>query len=72
MLTPLLATNVTLIRVLSVPRMPGVQTIQAIAEGAPPAAEATEAVRSLPAADSRLVDAPANSHTLDIPLRNRR
>ena len=71
-LTPLLATNVTLIRVLSVPRMPGVQTIQAIAEGAPPAAEATEAVRSLPAADSRLVDAPANSHTLDIPLRNRR
>jgi hypothetical protein len=63
------ATNVTLIRVLSVPRMPGVQTIHAIAEGAPPAAETTEAVRSLPAAE---VDAPVDSDTPDIPGRNRR
>jgi hypothetical protein len=63
------ATNVTLIRVLSVPRMPGVQTIHAIAEGAPPAAETTEAVRSLPAAE---VDAPVESEVSDIPPRNRR
>ena len=63
------ATNVTLIRVLSVPRMPGVQTIHAIAEGAPPAAETTEAVRSLQAAE---VDAPVDSDTPDIPGRNRR
>jgi hypothetical protein len=63
------ATNVTLIRVLSVPRMPGVQTIHAIAEGAPPAAETTEAVRSLPAAE---VDAPVESEASDIPARNRR
>jgi hypothetical protein len=49
--------------------MPGVQTIHAIAEGAPPAAETTEAVRSLPAAE---VDALVDSDTADMPPRNRR
>jgi hypothetical protein len=75
------ATNVTLIRVLSVPRMPGVQTVHDVPALEPPsadrvvespAAETTETARSLPAAESRLVDVPANSHTLGIPLRNRR
>ena len=62
------APNVTLVRVLSVPRMPGVQTVplQALPE---PAAEATEAARSLPAAQ---VDAPVDSDKADIPPRNRR
>ena len=45
-LTPLLATNVTLIRVLSVPRMPAVQTVHAIAP-----ASASQVV------ESRVVDA---------------
>ena len=64
------AANVPLIRVLSVPRMPGVQTIHAIAEGAPPSVgETTEAVRSLPAAE---VGAPFASESSDIPGRNRR
>src|SRR5215471_13274569 len=54
------APNVTLIKVLSVPRMPGVQTsaVQAIAPGTPPATE------------SRVVDMPAESS--DILSRNRR
>jgi len=62
------APNVTLVRVLSVPRLPGVQTVplQALPE---PAAEATEAARSLPAAQ---VDAPVDSDKADIPPRNRR
>jgi len=64
------AANVPLIRVLTVPRMPGVQTIHAIAEGAPPSVgETTEAVRSLPAAE---VGAPFASESSDIPGRNRR
>jgi hypothetical protein len=65
------AANVPLIRVLSVPRMPGVQTIHPPAALEPPssdrvvespATETTEAVRSLPAA----------VESSDIPPRNRR
>jgi hypothetical protein len=66
------AANVPLIRVLTVPRMPGVQTVHPIAPGALPAPESTEASRSLPAAESRLIDAPVESEPLDIPPRNRR
>jgi hypothetical protein len=75
------ATNVTLIRVLSVPRMPGVQTVHNVPTLEPPSAdravespavETTEAVRSLPAAESRVVDGPAQSESSDIPPRNRR
>ena len=62
--------NVPLIRVLSVPRMPGVQTVQGVP--ALPAAESTEAARSVPAAESRVVDAPIESETSDIPPRHRR
>jgi hypothetical protein len=62
------AANVPMIvRVLSVPRMPGVQTVQGLPA---PAAEATEAARSLP--ESRVIDAPVESEPSDIPLRNRR
>jgi hypothetical protein len=57
------AANVPLVvKVLSVPRMPGVQTVQAIAPGAPPAAETTEAVLSFPIA----------SESSDVRTRNRR
>jgi hypothetical protein len=66
------AANVPLIRVLSVPRMPGVPSgfePWAIEPGAPPAAETTEGVRSLAAAE---VDAPVDSDMPDIPGRNRR
>jgi hypothetical protein len=64
------AANVPLIvRVLSVPLMPAVQIVHAIAERAPPAAEMTEVVRSLPGAE---VDAPLDCDTADIPGRNRR
>ena len=46
------AANVPMIvRVLSVLRMPRVETVHAIEPGAPPAVESTEAVRSLPAAE---------------------
>jgi hypothetical protein len=63
------AANVPLvIRVLSVPRMPGVQTVQGVP--ALPAPESTEAERSLPAAESRVVDAPIESETSDIPPRH--
>jgi hypothetical protein len=58
------------IRVLSVPRMPGVQTVQGVP--ALPAAEPTEEARSLPVAESRVVDAPVDPDRLDIPGRNRR
>jgi hypothetical protein len=68
--------NVTLVRVWSVPRMPGVddRLPRVPAPGTPPAAEtrATEAARSLPAAESRLVDAPVELDTSDIRPRNRR
>jgi hypothetical protein len=53
------ADNVPLIRVLSVPRLPGVQTVQGVP--ALPAAEPTEQARSLPAA----------VESSDIPLRKR-
>jgi hypothetical protein len=62
------APNVTLVRVLSVPRMPGVQTVPLQALPAP-AADTTEAARSLPAAQ---VDAPVEPDTSDIPPRSRR
>ena len=61
--------NVPLIRVLSVPRMPGVQTVQGVP--ALPAAESTEAARSLPTTESRVIEARADSDTADIPPRNR-
>ena len=65
------AANVPMvIRVLSVPRMPGVQTVHGVP--ALPAPESTEAERSLPAAESRVVDAPIESETSDIPPRHRR
>jgi hypothetical protein len=69
------AANVPMIvRVLSVPRMPGVRTIHPPAALEPPssdrvespAAETTEAVRSLPAAE---VDTPVDCDTSDIPVR---
>jgi hypothetical protein len=74
------ATNVTLIRVLSVPRMPGVQTVHDVPALEPPLADrvvespaagtrSMEAARSLPAAE---VDAPVEFDTSDIPERNRR
>jgi len=63
------AANLPLIRVLSVPRMPGVQTVQGVP--ALPAAEATEVAHSLPAAESRVVDAPVESEPSDIPGRKR-
>jgi hypothetical protein len=74
------AANVPLvIRVLSVPRMPGVQTVQGVpalpaaesteAARSVPAAESTEAARSVPAAESRVVDAPVESETSDISPR---
>jgi hypothetical protein len=56
------------IRVLSVPRMPGVQTVQGVP--ALTALESTEAARSIP--ESRVVDAPVESEPSDIPGRNRR
>jgi hypothetical protein len=58
------------IRVLNVPRMPGVQTVHGVP--ALPAPESTEAARSLPAAESRVVDAPVESEPSDIPGRIRR
>jgi hypothetical protein len=64
------ADNATLIRILAVPRMPGVQTVHGVP--ALPAAEPTEQARSLPAADSRVVDAPVESETSDISPRHRR
>ena len=65
------AANVPLIRVLSVPRMPGVQTIHPPAALEPPSSDrvvespatetrSMEAVCSLP--ESRLVDAPVDRH----------
>jgi hypothetical protein len=68
------AANVPMIvRVLSVPRMPGVQTVHG---WNPPALEApaepTEAARSLPVAESRVVDAPVESEPSVVPGRNRR
>ena len=67
------AANVTLIRVLSVPRMPGVdEEIPAVLRAQLPAAETTEVARSLPDAESRLVDTPVDCDTSDIPVRNRR
>jgi hypothetical protein len=60
------------VKVLSVPRMPGVdEEIPAVLRAQLPAAEkrTTEAVRSLPAAE---VDAPVDSEASDIPTRNRR
>ena len=64
------AAEVTLIRALSVPRMPGVQTVHGVP--ALPAAEPTDVERSLPAAESRVIDAPVESEPSDIPPRNRR
>jgi len=64
------ADNVPLLRILSVPRMPGVQTVQGVL--ALPAAESTEEARSLPVAESRVVDAPVESETSDISPRHRR
>ena len=65
------AANVPMvIRALSVPRMPGVQTVHSVP--ALPAPESTEAERSLPAAESRVVDAPVESEPSEIPGRNRR
>jgi len=65
------AANVPLvIRVLSVPRMPGVQTVHGVP--ALPATEATEMACSVPAAESRVIDAPVASESSDIPQRNRR
>jgi len=59
------APNVTLVRVLSVPRMPGVVALPhlqraPIAPGAPPAT-----------AESRVVDAPVEPEASDIPPGNR-
>jgi hypothetical protein len=62
--------NIPLVRILSVPRMPGVQTVQGVP--ALPAAESAEAARSIPAAESRLVEAPVESETSDISPRHRR
>ena len=64
------AANVTLIRVLSVPRMPGVdEEIPAVLRAQLPATKTTEVVRSLPAAQ---VDAPVDPDRSDTPPRNRR
>ena len=63
------AANVPMvIRALSVPRMPGVQTVHSVP--ALPATESTEVERSLPAAESRVIDAPIESETSDIPPRH--
>jgi hypothetical protein len=58
------------IRVLSVPRMPGVQTVHGVP--ALPAPESTEMACSIPVAESRVVDAPVESEPSVVPGRNRR
>jgi len=54
--------NITLVRVLTVPRLPGVPVMEG---DPPPAIEA-------PVAESRVIDAPVDSDTADITPRNSR